>query len=162
MCRNLWSVIGILLGCLGALRAESQDPEWKVGLARVKITPEQPVFMAGYAARDKPSQGQMTELWAKALAIEDPAGKRVVLITLDLVGIDHDVSKSTCEKLQGKFLLDRSQIAINCSHTHSGPVVAHNLRPMHEYSLERDQQELIRRYAQKLEQSIVDVVGLWG
>src|SRR5207237_10273502 len=101
----------------------------------------------------------MTELWAKALAIEDSAGKRGVLVTLDLVGIDRDVSKSTCKKLQSKYQLNRSQIAINCSHTHSGPVVAHNLRPMHEYSLDKEQQELIRRYAETLEKPIVDVVG---
>ena len=25
----------------------AQEAEWKVGLARVKITPEQPVFMSG-------------------------------------------------------------------------------------------------------------------
>src|SRR3954470_8508125 len=104
---------------------------WKAGAAKINITPEQPMWMAGYAARDKPAQGKMTDLWAKALAIEDPAGKRVVLITLDVVGIDRDLSQATCQKIEAKYQLDRSQIALNCSHTHSGPVVAHNLRPMH-------------------------------
>src|SRR5688572_20831349 len=29
-------------------------PEWKVGLASVKITPEKPLMLAGYAARTRP------------------------------------------------------------------------------------------------------------
>lgn len=132
---------------------------WKAGASRVNITPEQPMWMAGYAARTKPAEGKMTDLWAKALVLEDPAGKRAVLITLDLVGIDRDVSVSICEQLQKKLGLERSQIAINCSHTHSGPVVATNLRPMHEYSLERPQQELIHRYAQMLEAAVIKAVS---
>jgi hypothetical protein len=132
---------------------------WKAGVAKINITPDKPMWMAGYAAREKPAEGKMTDLWAKALALEDAAGTRVVLVTLDLVGIDRDLSVSTCEKLQKQYGLKRSQIALNCSHTHSGPVVAKNLRPMHEYSLEKPQQELIHQYAEKLERDIVTVVG---
>jgi hypothetical protein len=132
---------------------------WKAGAAKVNITPETYMWMAGYAARTRPADSKMTDLWAKALALEDAAGKRAVLITLDLVGMERGLSAPLCEKLQKKFNLDRSQIAINCSHTHSGPVVAKNLRPMHEYSLEKPQQELIHQYAGKLESGIIDAVG---
>jgi hypothetical protein len=117
------------------------------------------MWMAGYAARTKPAEGKMTDLWAKALVLGDPAGQRVVLVTLDLVGIERQLSAPLCEKLAKKYQLDRSQIAINCSHTHSGPVVARNLRPMHEYSLEKPQQELIHQYADKLEADVIAVVG---
>jgi hypothetical protein len=139
--------------------AIAAEETWKAGVAKVKITPEQPMWMAGYAARDKPAEGKMTELWAKALAIEDPAGQRAVLVTLDLVGIERQLSASLCEKLQKKYGLARSQIALNCSHTHSGPVVARNLRPMHEYSLPKPQQDLIHQYADQLEASVIEVVG---
>jgi hypothetical protein len=138
--------------------ALSADP-WKAGVAKVNITPEIYMWMAGYAARTKPADSKATDLWAKALALEDSAGKRAVLITLDLVGIDRNLSLSLCEKLQSKYGLARSQIAINCSHTHSGPVVAKNLRPMHEYALEKPQQELIHKYADTLQAAVIDVVG---
>src|SRR5436309_14048409 len=138
----------------GSLAAQT----WKVGAAKENITPDHYMWMSGYAARDKPAQGKMTELWAKALALEDSAGKRAILITLDVVGIDRALSVSVCDKLQKKHGLDRSQIAINCSHTHSGPVVNRNLRPMHEYSLDKPQQELIHQYADKLERAIQSVV----
>jgi neutral ceramidase len=132
---------------------------WKAGAAKVNITPETYMWMAGYAARTKPAEAKMTDLWTKALVLEDAGGQRAVLITLDLVGIDRGVSTSICQKLEKKYGLSRAQIAINCSHTHSGPVVARNLRPMHEYSLEKPQQELIHQYADKLESSVIDVVG---
>jgi neutral ceramidase len=139
--------------------AHAADEAWKAGVAKVNITPEQYMWMSGYAARNKPAEGKMTELWAKALAIEDPAGKRAVLVTLDLVGIERTLSNSIRDKLEKRFGLDRSQVAINCSHTHSGPVVGRNLRPMHEYALPPEHRDLIHQYADKLETAIVDVVG---
>jgi len=132
---------------------------WKAGAAKVNITPESAMWMAGYAARTKPAEGKMTDLWTKALVLEDPAGKRAVLVTLDLVGIERGLSAPLCEKLAKRHQLERSQIALNCSHTHSGPVVARNLRPMHEYSLEKPQQELIHKYADELEAKVIAVVG---
>ena len=43
--------------------------------------------MAGYAGRKKPSEGVATDLFAKALAIEDPRGTRLVIVTMDLIGV---------------------------------------------------------------------------
>src|SRR5262249_31017463 len=45
---------GLLVLPLFGRAAPAAEPDWKVGLARVKITPERPVFMAGYASRNKP------------------------------------------------------------------------------------------------------------
>lgn len=132
---------------------------WQAGVAAVAITPESPMWMAGYAARTRPAEGKLTELWAKALVLQDPRGERAVLVTLDLVGIDRDLSQALVGRLQDKYGLRREQIALNCSHTHSGPVVARNLRPMHEYALERPQQELIYRYADFLQAAVVKLVG---
>ena len=42
------------LAILLALPVLAQD--WQIGLARAKITPEEPIRMAGYASRTKPSE----------------------------------------------------------------------------------------------------------
>ena len=150
----------LALSCALLTSATASAAEtWKAGAAKANITPDSPMWMAGYAARTKPSEGKMTDLWAKALVLEDAKGKRAVLVTLDLVGVERQLSVPICEELQTKYQLDRSQIALNCSHTHSGPVVARNLRPMHEYSLEKSQQELIHKYADKLQSAVVEAVG---
>ena len=65
---------------------------WKAGVARVKITPQEFMWMAGYASRTKPAEGTHADLWARALVLEDAGGKRGVLISLDLVGIDRPLS----------------------------------------------------------------------
>lgn len=133
--------------------------DWQAGLAKQNITPEKPMWMAGYGARNKPAEGKLTELWAKAVVLQDARGNRALSITLDLVGIDRELSQSICASLEKEHGLKREQIALFCSHTHSGPVVAKNLRPMHEYLLPADQKELISAYAQKLEQQLIALAG---
>jgi len=36
------------------LLVSSLQAGWKAGAARIKITPEQPMWMSGYSSRDKP------------------------------------------------------------------------------------------------------------
>ena len=42
---------------------------FRAGLARVNITPDGPIWLSGYASRNKPSEGVYQELFAKALAL---------------------------------------------------------------------------------------------
>jgi neutral ceramidase len=132
---------------------------WQVGLAKQNITPEKPMWMAGYGGRNKPAEGKLTELWAKAVLLQDAKGQRALAISLDLVGIDRELSQSICAGIEKDHGLKREQIAIFCSHTHSGPVVSKNLRPMHEYLLPAEQKELIAAYARKLEQQLIELAG---
>ncbi len=141
------------------LGAVTHAADWQAGIAKQNITPEKPMWMAGYGARNKPAEGKLTELWAKAVVLQDDKGQRALAITLDLVGIDRDLSRSICAGIEKEHGLKREQVALFCSHTHSGPVVSKNLRPMHEYLLPADQKELIAAYAHKLEQQVVDLAG---
>src|SRR5688572_33099629 len=128
-------------GCLVfALFPSAAVGEWKAGVARVRITPEEPLWMSGYAARDKPAEGTLHDLWAKALALDDGHGRRAVLVTLDLCGIDRSLSRRACERIERQHDLERSAVALNVSHTHTGPVVGSNLRSM--YFLDERQRDL--------------------
>jgi len=131
--------------------------DWKAGAARVNITPKELMWMSGYGARDKPAEGKLTDLWAKALVLEDGDGQRAVLISLDLVGIDRETSNAVRDELKKQHGLERRQIAICCSHTHTGPVLGTNLRSM--YFLNVAQQKQVRDYTAQLRRDIVTVVG---
>ena len=48
--------------------------DWKAGAAATVITPAEPMWLAGWAARRQPSTGKAMDLFAKALAFEDPDG----------------------------------------------------------------------------------------
>ncbi len=133
--------------------------QWRAGISKAVITPDTPMWMAGYASRDRPAEGKLTDLWSKVLVLEDATGQRAALITLDLIGIDRALASSICEQLQNQHGLQRHQIAICCSHTHTGPVVARNLRPMHFELLSPEQQRFVEEYATSLERTIVKQVG---
>jgi len=67
-----WSLAGYCaVTVLMPVPARAESPGWKAGLARVVITPEEPMWMGGYAARTKPSEGKIHDLYAKALAVEE-------------------------------------------------------------------------------------------
>ncbi len=130
---------------------------WKAGMAKINITPQTPMWMSGYGGRDHVAEGKLTDLWVKCLLLEDANGGRAAFITLDLCGIDRDLSVAVCAALKEKHGLERRQIAINCSHTHTGPVVGGNLAAM--YFLDATQQKLVDDYAVVLKQNMIDVVG---
>src|SRR5712691_6317213 len=95
-----------LLGLLSLLLANNPlpaaEPEWKIGLARVKITPEQPLYLAGYASRTRPFEKVTADLYAKALALEDREGHLGVLVTTDLIGLAAAVAEPVCERITAK------------------------------------------------------------
>jgi len=155
---KIWfGAIALAVCASGWASARDRDKAWKAGLAKIVITPEQPMWMSGYAGRDKPAQGKLTELWAKALVLEDSSGGKAVLVTHDLIGIDRGTSVEICRLLEKKFGFPRARILSNYSHTHSGPVVGKNLNAM--YFLEPDQQKLVQDYTADLVKKVVKVVG---
>src|SRR6059036_3664606 len=112
-----------------AAAAHAAESEWKAGFATVKITPENPVPMAGYAARTKPFERVAQDIYAKALALEDRQGHRAVLVTTDLIGLARAVAEPVCERIQKRTKLARSQILLSSSHTHSAPTLSLEERP---------------------------------
>lgn len=148
----------VLAFCLCTCGIASAD-DWLAGSARANITPERPIQMAGYGSRNLPADGKLTDLWAKALVLEDGSGHRGMLITLDLVGIHRDTATRICDRLRQERSLQRDQIVINCSHTHSGPVVGQNLAPLHYLLVSPPQQKLLDDYESALVKKVVAVAG---
>src|SRR4051812_46711141 len=110
-----------LLGEASGWAAAPATTPWKLGLSTIKITPQQPVIMYGYGGRNDPHQGVASDLYAKAMALEAPAGERAVLVTCDLGGVHGDMIERIATRLGEKFHLPRQAILYNASHTHAGP-----------------------------------------
>jgi neutral ceramidase len=142
----------ILLSLLPqGLASPGAAADWKAGVGRASITPPQAMPMAGYASRGSAhATGKLHELWAKALMLEDANGKRCALITLDLCGIDSVLADRVCTELKRSCGLERHQIMLSASHTHSGPVVAGNLRPMHYTMFSEADRKVVDDYASLL------------
>ncbi|MCC6492187.1 MAG: neutral/alkaline non-lysosomal ceramidase N-terminal domain-containing protein [Pirellulales bacterium] len=157
-CRWVWLAVGVA-GLLAVVRPLYAAPDgWQAGLARVNITPTEPMWLSGYASRNRPAEGKIHDLWTKALVLQDAEGRRVALITLDLVGIDRQLSQAVCRRLEEQYGLSRDAVALCTSHTHSGPVVRGNLAPI--YDLDPRGQALVESYTDRLADDIVQVVGV--
>jgi len=148
-----WIALGLTLLTTGFADAAG----WKAGVARVAITPDKNLWMSGYGARDKSAEGKLHDLWAKALVLEDPAGRRAVLLTMDLVGIPRELSAAVCAELKARHGLERDAVLLNVSHTHCGPVIDGNLNAM--YFLNEMQQKDVKDFAVGLRRKLVEVVG---
>ena len=61
--------------------ADETVETWKAAASKVRITPDQPMWMAGYAARNRPADGTLTDLWAKVLVLQDAKSTTTVLIS---------------------------------------------------------------------------------
>ncbi len=152
-------LIGALLPFSG--KAEQQNPAnkdiWKVGIARKKITPRESVWMAGFAARKSPSEGTIHDLWAKALMLEDVQGNRSLLITMDLLGMPKDFSDELRKRINKEYGLDKSQIILSCSHTHSGPVISRTLKYI--YPMGEGDWITVDRYTAQLAEMLFQLAG---
>ena len=131
--------------------------DFKAGVARRKITPSLPFWLSGYAARTKPADSVLVDLWAKALAVEDDRGARAVIVTTDLIGLPREVSEATAARVKAQFGLDRQRLLLNSSHTHTGPVVWPGIRVMFNFTPEDARRAEL--YSQELVENIVGVVG---
>lgn len=133
----------------------AQEPEWRVGLASAKITPDKPVFMAGYASRDHPFEGVAADLHAKALALKDRDGNRAVLITTDLIGLTAEIAEPICERIIAKSKLERADILLSSSHTHTGPSLT--LKKVPTTKMDAEQAGRQAAYTRKLQDEIVRI-----
>ena len=75
------------LSAAGAFAASAQAKLRPIGVAKVDVTPAEPIRLTGYAVRKTNSVGVEQKLWAKALAIGADSDGPAVLITLDNCGI---------------------------------------------------------------------------
>jgi hypothetical protein len=147
------SLLAALAAALPAGGVAAAPPGWKAGVAKVVITPPGPMWMSGYASRDKPADGVLHDLWAKALALEDPAGNRLVLITADLIGTTRALTGAVAAHLERAHRLPRAALMFATSHTHSGPMIERNLTPM--VDLPEGEAKKVREYTAALEKKLI-------
>ncbi|MEQ1749578.1 MAG: neutral/alkaline non-lysosomal ceramidase N-terminal domain-containing protein [Prosthecobacter sp.] len=130
---------------------------WKVGVAVAKVTPQKMLFMAGYASRKTPAVGKVQDLFAKALALQDEQGNKLVFVTLDLIGVPQLLRHAVAERAEREFKLPQANLVMNASHTHSGPSL--RTTPLTEKDKDNPRAKDSWEYTQKLQDDIVSIIG---
>ncbi len=138
--------------------------EWQVGVAKVVVTPESPTWLSGYGSRNKPAEGKVHDLYAKALAFESKQGTRLVLVTCDLGSMHYGIARPVAAAVEKSHGLPQSNLIINVSHTHCAPEVAverpvfHNLSDEAEAALANYiDQQLIPKLITLVRESLDDL-----
>lgn len=95
--------------------------EFKAGYACVNINPPLGIGVYGYYV-PRFAKGFLDNLEAAALSLSLDE-KTVVLLAVDNGGIDSDILEKYCEEIEKATGIDRKNIFISASHTHTGPLL---------------------------------------
>ena len=118
-----------LLAC-GAQEAQEEKPAWSgsfaAGFSRVDVTPKNSVGMGGYSETGEPvrmSQGVLNNVYFNCVALTDEGGNTMLLYVLDALNIDYQIAKNIRAEVSTATGVPAENIVINCTHSHSTPVV---------------------------------------
>ncbi len=159
--------ISICLCTLTALLEGFTSPAYaqeifRAGVAATVITPDQPMWMSGYAARTKPSEGKVHDLRAKVLVLEDSQGTRFVIVTVDLLGIPRPSRDWLEKRANQRYNLPPESLLLNASHTHCGPVLEEAKDSIYGntfYGLSPQQLQENRQYVKALQRKLLRLIG---
>ncbi len=129
----------------------------RAGAARVDITPEGPIRMAGYSARRTESEGVEQRLWAKALAIDGGTTGPAVLLSVENCEVPGWVTEEVASRLRKKAAVSRERFVLCSTHTHSAPCLKGSLPAMFGEPLPSDQQVRVDRYTDSLVEKLAAV-----
>lgn len=131
--------------------------EWRAGVAATTITPEDSLWLAGFTARDEPTDGVETDLHAKAVALTDAAGKTVVLVSVEILSIPLELLERLQRRCHEQYGLHTESVAFTVTHTHCAPIIDEFRGRM--YDIGDDGVERALEYRDRLEDELVEVVG---
>ena len=145
--------LAVALPAIG-MAAENTPPA--VGLAVRDITPELPIRLAGYGARNQSAQKVDHPLQAQALALKNPSGERFVLVALDNLEVSRAFMQPVLQKLAAQLHLGRGEVAVVSSHTHSAPVLDQTLTDM--VQPQPEERARIESYSRLLQARLLELV----
>lgn len=125
--------------------------DFQVGYAQVNINPSLGIGVDGYYV-PRFAKGILDDLEAGALALSC-AGKQIVLISVDNLGINLNLVEEYCEAIQAATGVLKENIFLSATHSHTAGLLA--LTDFFEAP-----EEPVLRYAKFVKHRLVDVVTL--
>ncbi|MBP1994044.1 neutral/alkaline non-lysosomal ceramidase N-terminal domain-containing protein [Paenibacillus eucommiae] len=100
-----------------------------LGTAKVDITPENPIPLAGYSSRKGPYEGVRTPIYARIALFEQWEGEekkqRLLVVSADLLWWGPEQMPRIRSKLAAEWGLRAEHVILSASHSHSGPQTSH-------------------------------------
>jgi len=128
MARTNWLIIaGLFLSSLALHSATQKQSTASAGWAEVDITPPLGIALGGRGGPEAWANKVLDPLYGQVLILKDGKGNGFALVSLDLIGIQHDTSDRIRMAIAGELGIELNLVVINCSHTHSGPLMYRQL-----------------------------------
>lgn len=132
-----------------ANKSEEKRGDLRAGIAKIDITPDNPVKLYGYSSRKTLSEGVHDPLSARAIVFENN-GKRVVLVSSDLGSYGDEVFPTIQKSILDKFNLKESELFLSAIHSHSSPILSLNEETGDPNNIQ---------YTETLNQKLLTVIG---
>jgi neutral ceramidase len=159
MTMRIAAALGLVVLAACASSESSATPPLRAGASKVKITPEKMGWMTGYGNRNHRADGIKTDLYVRALVIEDEAGKRLVMVAADILGFPPDLSRAIRKEAVARFGIEASDLMLVASHTHGGPAIPQ--RPSMEifHGLDETTGKEVYEYADWLQERVLESIS---
>lgn len=115
-------LIGLLLFVLFLNPLVAAESSLKMGTARIDITPDESVMLAGYGSRKEPSIGIHDRLYVRVIAFEQDS-RRLVLVSTDVLGFYGGTYDFVVKAVQSELNIPPEDLLLCSIHTHSAPTL---------------------------------------
>lgn len=133
--------------------------QWEAGLAKIDVTPKEPVRMSGYGNRDHASDGVDTPLYVRAVCLRSvDSDKPLILLSIDNIGLAGAHSRDLASAIESKHGIRRERVVFCSTHTHSGPDLAGQLSNIFSTPLTKQETGAAERYVALLDEAILKAV----
>jgi putative membrane-bound dehydrogenase-like protein len=158
------------------LRPSEDSALWRVGVAKVDITPDQPLRLSGYGSRSEPSEAVDTPLAARCLAVSSnvtaegakPGGDGAtdqprqaeihLLVSIDTIGLPASLSGQICQQIEARHQIPRSRVMLCSTHSHCAPDLVSELSNIFQVPLTPEQREASLKYRDQLVAGVLQAV----
>jgi len=126
----------------------------KGGCAKIDITPPVGVWLAGYRAREKPSDGISDRLYAKAMVLDDGQNK-IAIVSADLLWVPLKITTDVRKAVKERIGIAEENVLICATHTHFGPKIDRIAKDWPDAPVSEIDQSYIQTLKQKITDSII-------
>jgi len=132
-----------------------------VGVSEVPITPESGYPLGGYAERyfmNNRAIGKLNDIYARAMILSGDKEESLI-ISIEILAFENDFADEIKNKLSKLIGIEKNNIYLVATHTHSAPDVMLNMILFKEL-LKTDEIELIKRYREFLLSKLIEAAKL--
>jgi putative membrane-bound dehydrogenase-like protein len=149
----LW--LGLFLLSVTAVQAT----DFQVGLARVEVTPTEPIRLSGYAVRSTAYEAIDTPLHARAMVLRESTGPLRALVSVDSIGLPGDLTVEIAKLLKEKHGIQRDDLVISGTHSHTAPQLSRGLDNLYTIPQSAEEQAKTDAYTLLVRDRVVEAVG---